>query len=129
MIIFILIGLFSGFFTGSIGIGAGILMIPLLTNYGMRLREAVATGLVIQLVPQSIFGALEYYKNGYVRWLETFYVLIGSTIGIYLGSLFSTKRIVSRTILYLVLSIILFLGSIYIFVKHVIYKSHLNIVD
>ena len=127
--IFILIGLFSGFFTGAIGIGAGILMIPLLTNYGMKLREAVATGLVIQLVPQSIFGALEYYKNGYVKWYETFYVLIGSTIGIYMGSLFTNKKIVSRTILYLVLSIILFCSSIYIFVKHVIYKKHLDIVD
>ena len=127
--IFILIGLFSGFFTGAIGIGAGILMIPLLTNYGMKLREAVATGLVIQLVPQSVFGALEYYKNGYVKWYETFYVLIGSTIGIYMGSLFTNKRIVSRTILYLVLSIILFCSSIYIFINHVIYKKHLDIVD
>ena len=127
--LFIIIGMFSGFFTGAIGIGAGILMIPLLTHFGMKLKEAVATGLVIQLVPQSIFGALEYYKNSYVRWYETFYVLIGSTIGIYLGSLFSTKDIISRTILYLILSIILFIGSIYIFVKHVIYKSHLNIVD
>ena len=129
LFIFVFIGIFSGFFTGAIGIRAGILMIPLLTNFGMRLKEAVATGLVIQLVPQSIFGALEYYKNGYVKWMETFYVLIGSTIGIYSGSLFSTKKIVSRTSLYLILSIILFIGSIYIFVKHVIYKSHLNIVD
>ena len=128
-ILFILVGLFSGFFTGAIGIGAGVLMIPLLNYLGMTLGQSVASGLVIQLVPQSIFGAYEYYKKGQVILVNTILVLIGSSYGIYLGALFNTKKIIPEKYLYLVLSIILFFSSIYIFLKHVIYHNVLDITN
>lgn len=128
-ILYIFVGLFSGFFTGAVGIGAGVLMIPLLNHLGMSLGESVATGLVIQLIPQSIFGAYEYYKKGKVIWLNTLLVLIGSSYGIYLGSLFNTKKIIPKKYLYLILSILLFISSIYIYIKHVIYHAPINITN
>ena len=119
---YILIGLLSGIFTGSIGIGSGIIMVPLLNILGMTLYNAVATSLFIQLVPQSIFGVIEYYKKGHIRWKETLFVLIGSFIGIYIGSIIVNKNIIPIKILYIILSIILLISSIYIFYKHILQK-------
>ena len=128
-ILYVCVGIISGFFTGAVGVGAGVLMIPLLHQLGMTLNQSVATGLVIQLVPQSFFGAREYYKSGSVLWKNTLLVLIGSSLGIYLGSVFTIKRIISKKYLYLILSIILLFSSIYIFIKQVVYHHHLDIIN
>ena len=122
ILLYILIGLLSGFFTGSIGIGSGIIMVPLLCILGMTIYSAVATSLFIQLVPQSFFGIIEYYKNGHIRWKESVFVLIGSFIGIYIGSYLVNKNIIPLKILYIIISLILLLSSIYIFYKFVLQK-------
>jgi len=118
-IYYVLIGLLSGIFTGSIGVGSGVLMIPFLTYLGMTLSQSVAVSLVIQLIPQSFFGAYEYYKAGDVKWIPVLFVLIGSAVGIYLGSIINVRNLIDKKYLYLSLSIILFFSSIYIFIKHV----------
>ena len=120
MIQFILIGIITGITIGLVGIGAGVIMVPMLIYNGMNIKEAVATGLVLQLVPQSIFGVIEYYKSGNVKIYETIMVIIGSTLGIYLGSILSTKNYISDKNIYLILSIILVLTGIYIFFKYYI---------
>ena len=104
-ILFALIGLLTGVIFGFIGDAATAAVVPLLLMFKAvpSAKHAIGTSMGMLLPPVGITGAYQYYKNGYVRWLETFYVLIGSTIGIYLGSLFSTKKIISRTILYLIL--------------------------
>ena len=56
--IFTCIGLFTGISIGIVGIGAGVLLIPLLTYFGVSIKTAVATGLALQLVPQSLPGLL-----------------------------------------------------------------------
>jgi len=115
-ILYIFVGLFSGFFTGAVGIGAGVLMIPLLNHLGMSLGESVATGLVIQLIPQSIFGAYEYYKKGKVIWLNTLLVLIGSSYGIYLGSLFNNKKNYTKKIfIFNIIYFIIYFVNIYLY--------------
>ena len=123
IIAYLVVGIISGLFTGSIGIGSGVILVPLLTQLGMSLSQSVATGLVLQLVPQSIFGVFEYYKKGDIIWKNSLFVLIGSSIGIYFGAMINTKKIISNKYLYLILSITLLISSIYIFIKYVIYHS------
>lgn len=50
----------SGLAIGTVGIGAGVLFIPLLAFYGIPIK--VAVGLALQLIPQSLPGF--YYKGG-----------------------------------------------------------------
>ena len=122
--IYLIIGFVSGIFTGSIGIGSGVLLIPFLTQFGMTLSQAVATALVNQLVPRGFFGVTEYYKSGDIKLNETVLIILGSSIGIYLGALIHLNHYLSERTLYFILSIILFVASIYLFIKHVIYHSN-----
>lgn len=123
IIAYLCVGIISGLFTGSVGVGSGVILVPLLTQLGMSLSQSIATGLLLQLVPQSIFGVIEYYNAGDIVWKNSLIVLIGSSIGIYFGAMINTKKWISNKYLYLILSITLFTSSIYIFITHVIYHS------
>ena len=123
IIAYLVVGIISGLFTGSVGVGSGVILVPLLTQLGMSLSQSIATGLLLQLVPQSIFGVIEYYNAGDIVWKNSLIVLIGSSIGIYFGAMINTKKWISNKYLYLILSITLFTSSIYIFITHVIYHS------
>jgi uncharacterized membrane protein YfcA len=118
----ILIGLFSGLLMGMIGIGGGVIMLSLMVLSGISLKHAVAITLVLQMVPQSIFGVYEYWKNGFVNWWFSLFIIIGSTIGIYGGSLLSTQNIISTPNLYLILSISLIIAGIYFGINRFSFK-------
>ena len=63
-LIAIIIGLFAGIFSGLIGIGGGIVMIPALTiflNFNQHLSQG--TTLTTMIPPIGILAAYEYYKN------------------------------------------------------------------
>ena len=68
IIAYLVVGIISGLFTGSVGVGSGVILVPLLNQLGMSLSQSVATGLLLQLVPQSIFGVIEYYNAGDIIW-------------------------------------------------------------
>ena len=123
IIAYLVVGIISGLFTGSVGVGSGVILVPLLTQLGMSLSQSIATGLILQLVPQSIFGVIEYYNAGDIVWKNSLIVLIGSSIGIYFGAMINTKKWISNKYLYLILSITSFTSSIYIFITHVVYHS------
>ena len=111
------VGLVTGLFIGLIGMGGGVLMIPMLSYLNIPLANAVAIGLAIQLIPQSIFGVIEYHRAGYLNIRNTIAVAIGSAAGIYIGSLLITRKLVPEWILYRLLSVFMITIGIYLFVK------------
>mgnify|MGYP006107406935 CR=1 FL=1 len=113
-LIYILIGIFSGINMGIVGIGAGILLIPLLVSTGVSIQTAVATGLVLQMVPQSLPGVWLYYKRGFLDWWLSLYIIIGSTIGIYIGAYLVNNDFIGGKTIYKLLFVILFLCTLYI---------------
>ena len=112
--IFTCICIFTGITIGIVGIGAGILLIPLLTYFGVSIKTAVATGLALQLVPQSLTGLLIYHHKGHVQWKLCFYIILGSLIGITLGAYLVNHHIVTEKMMYLLLFFILFFSTLYI---------------
>ena len=75
------IGLISGYFIGLVGIGAGVIMIPMLLYAGFTIQQAVAAGLFLQLIPQSLPAVYMYYKtNNFLFW-ESLILVGGSTVG------------------------------------------------
>lgn len=110
--VFIFIGFISGLAIGTVGIGAGVLFIPLLAFYGIPIKVAVAVGLALQLIPQSLPGFYLYYKGGYVNFPLIFWCMIGSTIGITLGAYGSAFGRMTELWTYRILFFIL-LGSLF----------------
>lgn len=118
MLLFLIIGIITGIFIGLIGIGSGVILIPALTFAGMSLKEAIATGLFLQAIPQTIPGFYLYYKKGYFKFYESILLLIGSLIGIKFGSYINYKSYISDKNLYRILSFLLIISAIYIYYKH-----------
>jgi len=86
-IILIVIGLLAGTLSGLVGVGGGILMIPLLIIFlGLTQHQAQGTALFAMLPPIGILAAINYYKEGFVKWEYAIVIAFTFVIGGYLGS-------------------------------------------
>ena len=117
-IILSLIGIFCGISMGSIGIGGGVIVMPLLVLYGISFKTAVAAIMVMQLFPQSILGVINYYKD--INWYISLIILIGSFIGIYIGSYIVSNNYISELTIFKILTIMLIIISIYFSIKYLL---------
>tara|TARA_B100000902_G_scaffold130444_2_gene129396 strand:- start:2330 stop:2698 length:369 start_codon:yes stop_codon:yes gene_type:complete len=110
-IILIIIGLLAGILSGVIGIGGGLIMIPLLILcLGVSQHEAQGTSLAVMLPPIGILAAINYYNSGFVRWEYAFIIAITFIIGGYFGSKFAIgleEKMLSR-----IFGLILIVGGI-----------------
>ena len=86
-IILIVIGLLAGILSGLVGVGGGILMIPLLIMFlGLTQHEAQGTALFAMLPPIGILAAMNYYKEGFVKWEYAAIIALTFVVGVYFGS-------------------------------------------
>jgi len=86
-IVLIIIGLMAGILSGFIGVGGGIVMIPLLILFlGLTQFQAQGTALVAMLPPIGILASLNYFKSGYVKWEYAVIIALTFVIGGYFGS-------------------------------------------
>ena len=86
-IILIVIGLLAGVLSGLVGVGGGILMIPLLIMFlGLTQHEAQGTALFAMLPPIGILAAINYYKEGLVKWEYAAVIALTFVVGGYFGS-------------------------------------------
>ena len=85
--ILIVIGLLAGILSGLVGVGGGILMIPLLIMFlGLTQHEAQGTSLFAMLPPIGILAAMNYYKAGFVKWEYAAVIALTFVVGGYFGS-------------------------------------------
>ena len=110
-IILIIIGLLAGVLSGLVGVGGGILMIPLLIIFlGLTQHQAQGTALFAMLPPIGILAAINYYKEGFVKWEYAIIIAFTFVIGGYLGSKLSLSlppQMVRR-----IFGVIMLLGAI-----------------
>ena len=78
------LGLAAGILGGFIGVGGGVLIVPVLVlALGFDQHLAVGTSLGALLPPVGILGAYEYYKHGHLN--VTYALLLG--LGLLIGAL------------------------------------------
>jgi uncharacterized protein len=88
----ILTGLAAGIFSGLIGIGGGIIIVPALVMLvGFSQHQAQGTSLGMLMLPVGILGVINYYKKGYVDYRIVLILAIGFVIGAYFGSKLAIK--------------------------------------
>lgn len=113
------IGAVSGLLMGLIGIGGGVVtMVLLIEAIGFTLQQAVATTLFIQLVPQTLPGVVMYYRSGKLDIAKSLLVVVGSFIGVFVGSYLSTKGYVSERALMRTFIVSLFCMTAYFAVRY-----------
>ena len=82
----ICIGLAAGILSGILGIGGGVIMVPLLLLLGFSQYQAQGTSLAAMLPPVTLLAVLQYAKNGYVDWKMALIISATFIIGGLLGS-------------------------------------------
>ncbi|UPQ78040.1 sulfite exporter TauE/SafE family protein [Flavobacterium azooxidireducens] len=85
------IGLLAGILSGLVGVGGGIIMIPLLVMMGMSQHQSQGTSLAVLAVPVTAIAAFNYYKEGYVDWKYAAVIAVFFVIGGFIGSKFAVQ--------------------------------------
>jgi hypothetical protein len=111
IIILVVIGLLAGILSGIVGIGGGLIIIPMLILFlGTSQHVAQGTSLAVMLPPIGFLAALNYYKAGFVEWKFAVIIAITFIIGGYFGSKFAIG--ISPSILKKVFGALLFIAAI-----------------
>jgi uncharacterized membrane protein YfcA len=77
---------FCGVAAGMVGIGGGVLLVPLLgLLFGFSQHRAQGTSLVALIPPTGLLAFLQYAKAGYVSWNTGLLLIPGVFVGGYLG--------------------------------------------
>ena len=80
------IGLIAGFVSGLLGIGGGLVMVPMLAGWlGMPLKRALGTSL-LAIVALVIPGTITHAALGHIDWSLFIVVTIGAVPGARLGA-------------------------------------------
>ena len=83
----IVIGLLAGLLSGLVGVGGGIIMVPLLILFlGFNQHQAQGTSLTVLVVPVTALAVFNYYKQGYINWKYALVIALFFVIGGYFGS-------------------------------------------
>jgi uncharacterized membrane protein YfcA len=87
ILLYVLLGVAAGIFSGLIGIGGGIIIIPALVFFfGLSQHQAQGTTLALLVPPIGLLAAWSYYTQGYVNIKIAAFVCLGFFAGGYLGA-------------------------------------------
>ncbi|HET7360679.1 MAG TPA: sulfite exporter TauE/SafE family protein [Salinimicrobium sp.] len=83
----VFIGLLAGFLSGILGVGGGVVMVPLLVlMVGFTQYEAQGTSLAVLAVPVTALAAYNYYAEGDVNIKYAAIIAVTFIVGGFIGS-------------------------------------------
>jgi uncharacterized membrane protein YfcA len=88
IIFYLLLGIISGIFSATFGVGGGVIVVPALTFFvAMSQKDAQGTALAI-MIPMAIMGALRYHLNPEIHldWRVIAILGIAAIIGANIGA-------------------------------------------
>jgi len=109
--LYLLLGLVTGIFSGLIGIGGAIIIIPsLVLLFGLSQHTAQGTTLALMVPPIGLLAAWTYYKQGFVDFKIAGLICLGFFFGGLVGAKFATN--IPEDILRKVFGVILLVSSL-----------------
>ena len=91
ILLYLLLGLTTGIFSGLIGIGGAIIIIPtLVLGFGLSQHMAQGTTLALMVPPIGLLAAWTYYKAGFVDLKIAALICLGFFVGGFIGARFVT---------------------------------------
>ncbi|MBI3521120.1 MAG: sulfite exporter TauE/SafE family protein [Bacteroidetes bacterium] len=117
VLILLTVGLAAGFLSGMVGIGGGIIIVPVLVYFlGFTQHQAQGTVLFMFLLPIGILGVMNYHKQGYVDYKTALIICTTFVFGSYFGSKLSIS-LDQKTVKQIFGIIIIILGAKMLFWK------------
>ena len=91
-VISLLLGLLTGVMSGLVGIGGGVIMIPVMVyGFHMSQRRAQGTSIGAMLAPIGLLAFYEYYKTGNVDVKMSLLIAVGFIFGGYFGGMWAQQ--------------------------------------
>ena len=117
ILILLAVGLAAGFLSGMVGIGGGIIIVPVLVYFlGFTQHQAQGTTLFMFLLPIGILGVMNYHKQGFVDYKTGLIICSTFIFGIYFGSKLSIS-LDQKTVKQIFGAIIIIMGAKMLFWK------------
>lgn len=83
----VLIGILAGILSGLVGVGGGVVMVPLLVLLlGFNQHQAQGTSLAVLVVPVTAVAVYTYHKEGFIDWRYVGIIAVFFVVGGYFGS-------------------------------------------
>ncbi len=85
---YIILGIVAGIFSGMLGVGSGIIMIPGLVFFFHFLQKSAQGTALAVMVPMALIAAVRYYLNPEIEINISYIALIaaGAVVGAFLGT-------------------------------------------
>lgn len=90
IVLAVFLGLVAGVMSGLLGVGGGILFVPLLVALGLGQVEAAATSL-LAIIPTAAVGALRQSRYGNLRVRPALVIGVASIVGVEVGVRIATS--------------------------------------
>lgn len=114
IIALVITGLLAGMLSGLVGVGGGIVMVPMMVFVlGFSQHQAQGTSLAVLVVPVTALAVMNYYKEGYINWKYAAVIALFFVVGSYFGSKIAVN--IDQKMLKKVFSIILVAIGVKIF--------------
>lgn len=111
VVFYLFLGLIAGAFSGLIGIGGAIIIIPsLVLLFGLSQHTAQGTTLALMVPPIGLLAAWTYYKQGFVDFKIAGLICLGFFIGGLVGAKFATD--IPENILRKIFGVVLLAASL-----------------
>jgi uncharacterized membrane protein YfcA len=92
IIAYLVLGLFAGTLSGLVGIGGGVIIVPVLIFlFKFSQHSAQGTTLALMVPPVGILAAIIYYRHGYVDLKAAGIICLGFVLGGLIGSRLATS--------------------------------------
>ncbi|MGI6879218.1 sulfite exporter TauE/SafE family protein [Microbacterium sp. gxy059] len=86
LVVFLAIGLVSGFMSGLFGVGGGTVIVPLLMTFALFGQKLASGTSGASIVLTAAVGVISYAAHGQVDWLAALLLAIGGVVGAPLGA-------------------------------------------
>ena len=110
----LVIGVLAGVLSGLIGVGGGVIMIPLLVFVlGYSQHSAQGTSLAVLAIPVTFLAAYNYDAEGYINWKFALIIALCFVVGGYFGSKLAIS--IDQSMLKKIFGVILLIAAIKMF--------------
>jgi hypothetical protein len=108
IVVLLIAGVLIGNISAMVGIGGGLLIVPLLVYvYGFKQVPASATSLAVLLPPVGIFAVIEYHRAGQIQWPFVVWLALGFVVGALVGARLMTSGVIPVNAIRIVFSALL----------------------
>ncbi len=88
-VLYVLVGVVGGVFSGAFGVGGGTVLVPaFVLLFGLTQHDAQGTALAVMLPPVFLLAVLRYYWAGHVKVPMALIIAVAFTMGAWLGAHF-----------------------------------------